>query len=163
MTRILDRVWAGTARKWPISKSVSIPSQHHPYPAIAPLCPDAQLITALMPWVSWVLSSIWWCHVLGYSLFSIYDHLLLSCMLIEMLDETYVWKIFFSYCSFLILRVMAPGRKPTLPPKFTEDHGWRSQVKKREECGKKDKVFTVFYFLVVFFYFNSFSHFGTFL
>jgi hypothetical protein len=24
-------------------------------------------------------------------------------------------------------------------------------------------VFTVFYFLVVFFYFNSFSHFGTFL
>jgi hypothetical protein len=58
---------------------------------------------------------------------------------------------------------MAPGRKPTLPPKFTEDHGWRSQVKKREECGKKDKVFTVFYFLVVFFYFNSFSHFGTFL
>jgi hypothetical protein len=41
---------------------------------------------------------------------------------------------------------MAPGRKPTLPQKFTEDHGWRSRVKKREECGKKDKVFTDFYY-----------------
>jgi hypothetical protein len=60
----------------------------------------AQLITALMSWVSWVLSSIWWCHVLDYSLFSIYDHLLLSCMLIAMLDATYIWIILFSCCRF---------------------------------------------------------------